>query len=670
PSEAIQQKLTVMLDQTSAKSLAQEEVNIAWPLDLLLDGEDQIVGFLMPQAVDARPIVNYYNPKTRLEINPLFNYRDLHRTAHNLAKAVETLHSRGYVIGDLNESNVLVTKKAEVTLVDADSFQVIDGDTVYRCRVGKSEFMPPELQGETLSEVTRTADQDNFALAILIFQTLMEGSHPFAAIYTGQGEPPSLGERIAAGHFCYAGHSVPYRPSSLTTPFALLHPKLQELFIACLIDSQQNPQKRPTACQWCEALSLAEKSLRTCTVNTQHTYGSQLDDCPWCYRKILLNGRDPFPAKKRSNFFPKKQFLPKPKLVSLKYKSDLTKLATAVVAGCMGVALQLLSTGHHDASPDPNRFLVGTYTSAKLQISFCKNSNKITSVENSGLEAFSGFKLDCPDSTLKLSEGIFKHIYPQDYDSALRVQDENSVILDRSYEVAHNMITKFNVDLILKGNTLSPNGLYFASILDKYHDLNTLISSQILLFDTLSNKLLRRLGDGAEQISVITFSPNSKMLAIGRTNGAIQIFNVNSGRLISEIYIEDQQILGLKFIMNGKVLICVGDGIKGYRLVSVKSGKTITEFGLSSFSSGPVAFSPDEKLVALPGSNRDIYIYDVHSGEVLRDFAGGLRATFLAFGKDSETLAVGDLANGITIYAVNNLELSVNRRLQRAKLGR
>jgi serine/threonine protein kinase len=674
PSEAIQQKLTAMLAQTSAKSLAQKDVNIAWPLDLLLDDEGQIVGFLMPQAIDARPIVDYYNPKSRLEINPSFSYRDLHRTARNLVSAVETLHSRGYVIGDLNESNVLVTKTSKVTLVDADSFQVIDGDTLYRCRVGKAEFMPPELQGEILSEVTRTADQDNFALAILIFQTLMEGSHPFAGIYTGEGEPPSLGERIAAAHFCYSGKTMPYRPSPLATPFTLLHPKLQEFFIACFVESKENPQKRPTATQWREALTIAEKALRTCSVNIHHTYGSHLDECPWCNRKTLLNGRDPFPGKKRQNLFPEKIDPPKSKPVVAKPKNQflrfiilltfVTSIATIVV-----YLSNLLGKTYPEASSNPNNYLMGTYTSAKLQISFCKDGNKLTSVENAELDVFQRFESNCPASNLKLSGSIFKHIYPDEYVSALHSQDNDSVILDKSYEVAHNAITKFNVDLILKGNALSPNGFYFASIIDKKYDPNTVLSSQVLLFDTRSNKLLRRLGDGIEQISAITFSLDSKRLAIGQTNGAIKIFSVNSGKLISEIPMRGSNILGLKFIMNGKVL-CIGSEVGGYRLVSVDSGKTVNEFDQSSFSKGSFAISPDETMLAVTSSNYEIYVYEIHSGKLQRTFAGSQRTTFLIFSNDSEALAVGDWANRVTVFAVKNPELSMYSRFRRERFGK
>ena len=63
---------------------------------------------------------------------------------------MRALHERGYVVGDVNESNILVNRGALVTLIDTDSFQVRSAEQVYRCRVGKPEYTPPELQRAAL----------------------------------------------------------------------------------------------------------------------------------------------------------------------------------------------------------------------------------------------------------------------------------------------------------------------------------------------------------------------------------------------------------------------------------------------------------------------------------------------------------------------------------------
>jgi serine/threonine protein kinase len=289
-------KLRAMLANPPVEVGHEERTAIAWPLDLLVDAQGAVHGFLMPRVTAVRPLVNFYNPRTRIEQSPLFNYRYLHRAARNLAAAVQRLHERGYVIGDINESNILATDTALVTLVDTDSFQVQDGETIYRCRVGRPEFTPPELQGRDLGEVDRTPDQDRFGLAVLLFQLLMEGTHPFAGVFEGEGEPPSISKRIALGWFPYTSKSCPIQPSPLSPPFTLLHPELRALFVRCFVDGQTNPAARPDAKTWQQALEIAEAALAVCSTNLQHLHGEHLETCPWCERTQLLKGRDPFPA--------------------------------------------------------------------------------------------------------------------------------------------------------------------------------------------------------------------------------------------------------------------------------------------------------------------------------------------------------------------------------------
>ena len=293
-------KLQLMLDNPpddSAKSHGY--VSIAWPVDLLLpiSGSQQIIGFLMSRVQQVRPIHDYYNPKTRREKNLGFNYLSLHRTARNFAAAMNALHAKKYVIGDVNESNILVSETAMVTLVDTDSFQVRDFQQgkVYRCRVGKPEYTPPELQGKRFADYDRTPEHDLFGLGVLIFQLLMEGEHPFVGVYQGSGEPPPTEKRILAGHFPHGTKKVPYNHKPMAVRFEVLHPTLRQLFIRCFEDGHNNPQARPDARTWVKALEAAEKDLVSCGVNSEHKYGGHLRDCPWCERKKQLRGIDPFP---------------------------------------------------------------------------------------------------------------------------------------------------------------------------------------------------------------------------------------------------------------------------------------------------------------------------------------------------------------------------------------
>lgn len=287
-------KLAAMLNDPPLDPL-ELPITIAWPVDaVVVNGA--IVGFLMPKAGETRPLHEVYTPKMRRRELPGLTYRYLVRMARNLAAAIDVLHERGYVIGDVNESNVLAASTALVTLVDTDSFQVVDrqGRQSFRCPVGKPEYTPPELQGRNFREVDRTAAQDCFGLAVLLFQLLMEGTHPFDGAFLGSGDPPSIDQRIAVGQFPYGARPGSWKPKPIAPHFEWLDPAIQHLFRRAFETSR--PADRPTARQWATALETAEASLTTCSANPNHLYFGHRGSCPWCDRARQFRGRDPFPS--------------------------------------------------------------------------------------------------------------------------------------------------------------------------------------------------------------------------------------------------------------------------------------------------------------------------------------------------------------------------------------
>jgi hypothetical protein len=218
---------------------------------------------------------------------PEFDRRYLHRTARNLAAALGALHARGYVVGDVNESNILVTPSALVTLIDTDSFQVHEygsaGEIIHTCPVARLEYTPPELQGKSLHNAERSPEQDAFGLGVLIFQLLMEGNHPFRARWLGKEEPPPLEERIRQGYFPYH-HAIrsPVAPPPKTPELNELHPVIAALVVRCFTEGHHRPTQRPTPEQWERAVAEAEKSLIPCREG--HYYSNHLSECPVCKR--------------------------------------------------------------------------------------------------------------------------------------------------------------------------------------------------------------------------------------------------------------------------------------------------------------------------------------------------------------------------------------------------
>jgi DNA-binding helix-hairpin-helix protein with protein kinase domain len=300
PSPERHRKLVAMIaNPPGDPTLSQGHVSICWPTQLLFrHGVAHAAGFLMHRVDRGShvPVFHMYNPKGRQALAPGFSWRYLARTASNIASVVESLHASGYVLGDINESNFLVSPQALVTLVDCDSMQVpAPGGTYFRCPVGKGDFTAPELQGRSFGETDRTASQDCFALAVLIFLLLMEGTHPFAGAWQVEDEDRSTEERIAHGDCAYAG-SRNVLPPPGAPPIELLPDPVRTLFLRCFGPGLSNSLERPSAREWREALQAMERELVICRRNPRHVHARHWSHCPWCERAARLQGADPFPA--------------------------------------------------------------------------------------------------------------------------------------------------------------------------------------------------------------------------------------------------------------------------------------------------------------------------------------------------------------------------------------
>ncbi|MEO7649286.1 MAG: hypothetical protein ABIZ80_02380, partial [Bryobacteraceae bacterium] len=292
-------KLRAMIaSPPSDPTAAQNHISICWPTELIFDRPGVCLGFLMPRVdfTTNEPVFKLYNPKDRWRARPGFTWRYLLRTAVNIASAMEAVHAKGYVVGDLNESNLMVTETALVTLVDCDSMQVPRPDRpgFFRCPVGKPDYTPPELQGRDFGLVDRNPPHDNFGLAILIFLLLMEGIHPFAGV--AQGIEMSLEERIRRGESPYAGSRL-ILPMPVAPSLYILPGELRALFLRCFQDGHAHPSARPSAREWRLALTSAEQDLTVCRQNEQHVYSKDCvpPQCPWCQRTALFGGIDSFP---------------------------------------------------------------------------------------------------------------------------------------------------------------------------------------------------------------------------------------------------------------------------------------------------------------------------------------------------------------------------------------
>jgi DNA-binding helix-hairpin-helix protein with protein kinase domain len=270
-------------------------LHAAWPTDCLLSADrSAVVGMVMHHIHGMAAVHAAYNAKSRKKHFPYATWEFLLWAARNTAAAFETVHSRGHVVGDINESNILVGPKASVRLLDCDSFQISTNGEIHDCRVGVSAFTPPELQGKSFAGIRRTSNHDGFGLAVIIFHLLFNGRHPFA----GRPVRPDVGgepaENIAAFRFAYAddnvarGLVVPPKASPLT----LVPPQMRLMFHRAFTEDGLK-YGRPTAAEWLDALDDCLGMLMTCSAHSGHVYPDHLKECPWC--ELLGKGLRLFP---------------------------------------------------------------------------------------------------------------------------------------------------------------------------------------------------------------------------------------------------------------------------------------------------------------------------------------------------------------------------------------
>ena len=254
----------------------------AWPVDILLDKpEGNVVGFVMDKIDYAEELHSLHSPRSRLQKFPDASWRFLIYVAANVARAVAAVHDHGLIVGDLNPKNILVTRKSTVHLLDCDSFQVTATGKTYRCEAGFPEYTPPELQGLAFKEIDRQSAHDSFGLAVVIFQLLFLGRHPFSGRFLGEGEM-LLERAISELRFAY-GHDAEARqmqPPPGTLPLEAISAPMTMLFRRAFLAPSSD--ERPAPREWIVSLESLSQSLTRCDLHDGHQYFNEWAHCPWC----------------------------------------------------------------------------------------------------------------------------------------------------------------------------------------------------------------------------------------------------------------------------------------------------------------------------------------------------------------------------------------------------
>lgn len=193
-TKARSEKLQLML------SVPCNNQGICWPKAVLFNSNKEFIGYLMENA-DGKRMQPAMLSKPSITRNfPGWTRIHLVQLCLAILEKVLYLHQQNVIIGDLNPLNILIKDESHVFFVDTDSFQIGN----FPCPVGTAPFIAPDIQDKDFSKFLRSIDHDHFAIAILLFMTLLPGMHPYSHKGGATAE-----ENIRKGHFPYRFRKTP-----------------------------------------------------------------------------------------------------------------------------------------------------------------------------------------------------------------------------------------------------------------------------------------------------------------------------------------------------------------------------------------------------------------------------------------------------------------------------
>ncbi len=286
----IESKIQAMVHKKPGLLNHQGLTIIAWPQRIVYNENQKFIGYVMSRVQAKNQLSHVITPGLQKKKFPNISWYDRVVTAINLSLVMDYLHKNDTVIGDINTSDFFVYPELQIGVVDTDSFQLLSADDkIFHCNVFTPDYTPPEVvraSKNNKKKLVRVSNNDNYGLAILIFQILMMGVHPFSARIK-----QTMNFDGNAINYCMENEIFPYRginsniiPPKNALPFSFFPKEIQELFIRAF-----NPYKkdspRPTAQEWVDSLRVLKDNIKNCRRKKTHQYPNHFKKCPLCLKE-------------------------------------------------------------------------------------------------------------------------------------------------------------------------------------------------------------------------------------------------------------------------------------------------------------------------------------------------------------------------------------------------
>lgn len=292
PNEEKREKITAMLenspDDAVVKLNSMSFIQLAWPVGVAYKG-GQFVGFVMPYVdLSHSSTLDFYLDQRLYEEKfkhvPLtLSYRI--EIARNLAGVIKALHARNHFFIDFKPQNVRVYDRYHlISLIDCDGFSISGlNNRRFPASSYSSEYICPSAIKNNSQPASLAVDQDLFALAVVIFQILNFGIHPFSGLIVKGDGATTTDEKVEKGYYPYGKIEHPNIKPIKNSAHFTFSDELRTLF-----DQSFGSSTPVSVNKWIEVLDklLSQKLLVKCSsfpTSAEHIHFDG-KECPACFR--------------------------------------------------------------------------------------------------------------------------------------------------------------------------------------------------------------------------------------------------------------------------------------------------------------------------------------------------------------------------------------------------
>ena len=215
------------------------------PIARIFDSNSRCAGFILPKVDFELTLFELiWDPEKRKRVFPTCSQKSMIGIAYNFVHAVQYLHSKHIVIGDICSSDIVIAKGGSVCFIAPERFDIVDPKKVrkYTCDYKERGIdMPemirraPEAEGAKGSPCF-TERTDDFWLAQTLFSMLTGGKSVFCGSF-GQNR----------NNIMVSDAGVPVFEDAKVMAFA--SGEIRALFRAAFANAA-NVSVRPTAAVW------------------------------------------------------------------------------------------------------------------------------------------------------------------------------------------------------------------------------------------------------------------------------------------------------------------------------------------------------------------------------------------------------------------------------------